>query len=145
MDAKVAGESAMRDLYASSDKSNCSYCVVRPGGLSDGEADGPSQIHVSQGDYYSAEISRKDVSQIAVAALLNKSTDFTTFELNNVKGLNVVSDKLPVPPSALVHTGATEYVGLLQGLVTDEDMKKNYPAYINDFRGNGLKPLSALI
>lgn len=144
MDAKIAGEAAMRDLYASS-SGNCAYCVVRPGGLSDGEADGPAQIHVSQGDYYSAEISRTDVAEVSVAALLSKSTDFTTFELNKIKGLNAATDKVPVPPDALVHAGAKDYAGLFNGLVTDDDMKKKYPVYINDFRGDGLKPLSALV
>lgn len=146
MDAKIAGESAMRDLYASSDKkSKCAYCVVRPGGLADGAPDGPSQIHVSQGDYYSAEISRADVAEISVAALLKPSTDFTTFELNKVKGLNAVSKELPVPPDTLTHTGKSRYADLLDGLLTDDDMKMKYPVYINNFRGNGLRPLSAIV
>ncbi len=31
----------------------------RPGGLSDAQAEGPELIHVSQGDVYSSEITRK--------------------------------------------------------------------------------------
>ena len=146
LSSQIAGEAAMRDLYASSaNTSNCAYCVVRPGGLSDAEADGPSQIHVSQGDYYSAEISRTDVAEISVASVLNKSTDFTTFELNKIKGLGASVKDLPVPPNALVHSGAADYAGLLDGLLTDDDMKKKFPVYINDFRGEGLKPLGEIV
>jgi len=144
MDAKIAGESVMRDLYASANKPNCSYCVVRPGGLSDAKVDGPTQIHVSQGDFYSAEISREDVAEISVAALANKSTDFTTFELNKVKGLTTISNKLPTPPDNLVHSEKSSYGALLDGLLTDDEMKKKYPVYLNDFRGDGMRPISAI-
>jgi len=76
---KMAGENAMRELYAGQDK--CVYCILRPGGLSDAPAEGPTKLHLSQGDIYSAEIFREDVAEVAVAALLKGSaTDNTTFE-----------------------------------------------------------------
>lgn len=48
MDAKIEGESAVRDLYAGS--TGPAYCVVRPGGLQDRpESAGTKNGHVSQG------------------------------------------------------------------------------------------------
>ena len=135
MDAKIAGEQVMRDLY--SGQSQCSYCVIRPGGLSDSPALGPSRIHVSQGDVFTAEITREDVAQVTIAALLKgRATDFTTFELNNIQGLSKVMDSLDNPPASLIHAGASSYSQLLTGLLTDKDMKEIYPNFINDFRGD---------
>lgn len=144
MDHKIAGEAVMRDLYANQDK--CSYCVVRPGGLSDAQAEGPKNIHVSQGDVYSAEITREDVAEVTVAALLKgAATDFTTFELNQKKGLAKVSKELETPPNELVHDGANSYDALLDGLLTDAQMKSTYPQYSNDFRGDKIKPISEVV
>lgn len=141
MDHKIAGEEVMRDLYAN--QSKCSYCVVRPGGLSDAQSEGPKVIHVSQGDVYSAEITRQDVAEVTVAALLKGSaTDFTTFELNQQKGLTKVLKDLEDAPAALVHNGAETYDALLDGLLTDGQMRSSYPQYMNDFRGDKIKPIS---
>ena len=144
MDHKIAGEAVMRDLYANQTK--CSYCVVRPGGLSDAKAEGPGLIHVSQGDVYSAEITRQDVAEVTVAALLKGSaTDFTTFELNQQKGLAKVSKDLETPPAELVHAGAKSYDALLDGLLTDSQIISSYPQYTNDFRGDKIKPISEVV
>jgi uncharacterized protein YbjT (DUF2867 family) len=144
MDYKIAGESVMRDLYA--EQSKCSYCVVRPGGLSDAAAEGPAKIHVSQGDVYSAEINREDVAEVTVEALLKgKATDFTTFELNNIKGLSKVSKDLETPPAALVHSGASSYSALLDGLITDSELNSSYPQYNSGFRGASIPPLSKVV
>ena len=98
---------------------------------------------MSQGDVYSAEITRQDVAEVSVAALLKgKATDFTTFELNMKKGLNKVSKDLETPGPALVHDGAKSYDALLDGLLTDEAMKSSYPQYMNNFRGDKIKPIS---
>eukprot|EP00559_Dactyliosolen_fragilissimus_P000906 CAMPEP_0184855722 /NCGR_PEP_ID=MMETSP0580-20130426/865_1 /TAXON_ID=1118495 /ORGANISM="Dactyliosolen fragilissimus" /LENGTH=399 /DNA_ID=CAMNT_0027350297 /DNA_START=38 /DNA_END=1237 /DNA_ORIENTATION=- len=147
MGYKIAGESVMRDLYAQQPSSSkCSYCVVRPGGLSDSPAEGPGEIHVSQGDVYSAEITREDVAEVTVAALLKgSSTDFTTFELNKIKGLAKVSDKLQTPPEELVHFGSSTYEALLDGLKTDNDMILKYPQYMNTFTGDKIEPVSAVV
>mmetsp|Transcript_17151 Transcript_17151/g.32475 ORF Transcript_17151/g.32475 Transcript_17151/m.32475 type:complete len:363 (+) Transcript_17151:104-1192(+) len=143
MGYKIAGENAMRDLYSKQNK--CSYCVVRPGGLSDAPAEGPSKIHVSQGDIYSAEINRDDVAEVAIAALLKGSaTDNTTFELNNIKGLSKVSKDLDEAPEELVHAGAASYEKLLDGLFSDKDMRKLYPQYMNDFNGGNIEPISEI-
>jgi uncharacterized protein YbjT (DUF2867 family) len=142
MDYKVAGEAVVRNLYSNAKGS--SYCIVRPGGLSDGPAVGPSKLHVSQGDVYSAEISRSDVAQLAVAALDSATTDNTTIEINNVAGLVKTEETLPDLPATLVHTGADSYAGLLQGLVKDGALQKQIPDIFSDFTGEGIKSLDSL-
>lgn len=147
MDNKMAGEAAMRDLYSASSKSPpLSYAVIRPGGLSDKPAIGPSKLHISQGDVYSAEVSREDVAEVTVATLLKgPATNFVTMELNNAEGLIKVFDDLPDAPKELVHTGASTYGGLLDGLLTDSEMRKSHKEYMNDFRGSGVEPLESLV
>lgn len=144
MDYKIAGEEVMRDLYAN--QSKCSYCVVRPGGLSDSKAEGPGLVHISQGDVYSSEITRQDVAEVTVAALIKgAATDNTTFELNQQKGLSKVSKDLETPPSELVHTAANSYGALLDGLLTDGQMKSSYPQFTSGFRGDKIKPISQVV
>jgi len=145
MDYKIAGESAMRDLYAG--QSACGYTVVRPGGLNDKPSVGSSKVHVSQGDVYSSEISRTDVALVTVAALLKgKATDGTTFELNQVEGVGKAMDSLPTPPTELVHAGASTFDGLLDGLLTDAQLKSKYGDLINDsFKGSGIEPVTSLV
>lgn len=153
MDYKIAGEAAMRDLYAATknnDTSNSnnplsSYVVVRPGGLVDTPAVGPSKLHVSQGDVYSSEVSRQDVAQITVAALLSPATNFVTFEVNQVEGLAKVMSSMPDLPTELVNTGGSTYSDLLTGLVGDTEMRNRYSSLVNEFRGNGIQPLENLM
>ena len=144
MDSKIAGEAAMRDLYASAGSKG--YAVVRPGGLNDKKTVGPAKVHVSQGDVYASEISREDVALVTVATLLKGSTtDGVTFELNQQEGLAKALKDLPDPPAELVHAGASSFDSLLDGLLTDEQIKKKYPSLINDFRGDGMPSLEELI
>jgi hypothetical protein len=146
MDSKIAGEAAVRDLYAAKGGPGLAYTVVRPGGLNDKPSAGPEKIHVSQGDIYSSEISREDVALVTVAALLKGSaTDFTTFELNQVEGLGKAMKTLPDAPTELVHAGAKSFDGLLDGLLTDKAIKSKYPDLIHDFRGDGLPPIEQLL
>ena len=143
MDSKMAGEVALRELYAG--KPNVAYTIIRPGGLSDKSSAGPSKLHLSQGDIYSAEVSREDVARVTVAALLKgKATDNTTFELNNQEGLIKAQGNLPDAPKELVHAGAPTFEQLLDGLLTDQEIKKKYPDIINDFRGEGIPPIEQL-
>jgi uncharacterized protein YbjT (DUF2867 family) len=144
MDYKIAGEAAMRDLYASSGKPGLAYAVVRPGGLSDKASAGSSKVHVSQGDVYSSEVTREDVAQVTVAALLSRAADNATFEVNQKEGLGKCMDTLPDLPPELVHAGSSSYAGLLDGLLSDAEMKKKYPALVNDFRGAGIEPVEQL-
>jgi NAD(P)H-binding len=149
MDYKIAGEAAMRDLYRAANNNNntpaLSYAVVRPGGLSDKPAVGPSQVHISQGDVYASEVSRQDVAEVTVAALLSATTDFVTFEVNQVEGLAKAMSSLPDLPKELVHAGAFTYSGLLLGLLPDAEMQNRYPSLVNDFRGSGIEPLASLM
>ena len=136
----------MRDLYAASGKPGLAYSVVRPGGLNDKPAIGSKNVHVSQGDVYSSEISREDVALVTVETLLKgAATDFTTFELNQVEGLGKAMGSLPDLSADLIHTGEPTYSKLLDGLYTDEAIKKKYPDLISDFRGDGLKPIDQLV
>ena len=142
---KIAGEAIMRDLYAASPNKSLAYTVVRPGGLSDKPSKGSAVVHVSQGDVYSSEVTREDVAQVSVAALLKgKSTDFTTFELNQVDGLIKAQSSLPDSPPQLVHAGAPTFEALLDGLFTDEEIKKKYPNLISEFRGDGIESIGKL-
>jgi hypothetical protein len=144
MDHKIAGEAVMRDLYASSGGKSA-YCVIRPGGLSDGKGGDPSILHVSQGDVYASEIAREDVSRITVAALLKgKETDNTTIEVNQLKGLNKAQADLPDLPKELVHAGGSSFEGLLDGLLSDSELKNKFPSLISDFRGDGIVPIEKL-
>ena len=97
-----------------------------------------------QGDVYSSAqtISRANVAHTVVSALLKgRATDSVTFEVaparalyKNDEGnvldlLNLPSKKqttIPDLPKALVHRNAYSYEDLLDGLVTDEDMNKQY-------------------
>lgn len=146
MDAKIAGEAAIRDLYA--DSNGPAYCIVRPGGLQNREESaGSANVHVSQGDVYASEIGRIDVAETCVAALLKgKATDFTTLEVNLVEGLIKCQRGLPDLPKELIHAGAPSFDSLLDGLLTDVEMKERYPELLNpDFRGDGLPSLETLI
>ncbi|GAX17092.1 hypothetical protein FisN_5Hh478 [Fistulifera solaris] len=144
MDSKIAGEAAMRDLYASAGSKG--YAVVRPGGLNDKKSVGSAKVHVSQGDVYASEISREDVALVTVATLLKgAATDGVTFELNQEEGLAKALKDLPDPPAELVHAGAPSFDALLDGLLTDEQIKKKYSSLINDFRGDGMPSLEELL
>uniref|UniRef100_A0A7S1DCB9 NAD(P)-binding domain-containing protein n=1 Tax=Cyclophora tenuis TaxID=216820 RepID=A0A7S1DCB9_CYCTE len=145
MDYKIAGEEAMRELYAASSDKSLGYAVVRPGGLSDGPPKGSAELNLSQGDVLSSEISRTDVAEVTVAALLKgAATDFTTFELNQNEGLNKAQGNLPDLPSELIHTGTSSYGGLLDGLFTDQEMQSKYPSIVNSFKGAGIEPIGNL-
>ena len=112
MDAKFAGESAMWDLYAASGKPALGHTVIRPDGLTLEPSVGPAKLHLSQGDVYSGEVTREDAALVAmaVAALVKgKATDFTTFELNQVKGIGKAMKELPDLPSELIHNGSSSF------------------------------------
>ncbi|KAL7566025.1 hypothetical protein ACA910_011044 [Epithemia clementina (nom. ined.)] len=146
MGYKIAGEEAVRDAYAAANKPGVSYTIIRPGGLSDGVSVGPGKVHLSQGDVYSSEIPRIDVAQVTVAALLKgPATDFTTFELNQQEGLQKALSTLPDLDSQLIHTGKASYDALLDGLLTDADMRQKYPDLMSGFKGGDkIEPLSSL-
>jgi hypothetical protein len=150
MDYKMAGEAAVRDLYgksAAGGGGGPAYAVIRPGGLNERPSVGPAKVHVSQGDVYSSEVTREDVALVTVAALLKGgATDFVTLEVNQVEGLGKAQGDLPDLPPELVHAGASSYDALLDGLLTDAQIKAKYPEIVNDsFRGSGIEPVSQLL
>lgn len=70
---KLEGENALR-------ASGAAYTVVRPGGLSD--APGGRALRLTQGDRLrSGSITRADVAQVCVEALLDTRARDTTFEV----------------------------------------------------------------
>ena len=146
MDYKIAGEAVVRDLYSKQAKAGQAYTIIRPGGLNEKPSVGSLKVHVSQGDVYSSEVTREDVALVTVAALLKgTATDSCTLELNQVEGLGKAMASLPDLPSELVHAGASSYDTLLDGLLTDSQLKAKYPDLINDFRGDNIEPVSKLL
>ena len=122
------------------------YTIVRPGGLSDKPSRGPDILHVSQGDIYTSEVSREDVAEVTVAALLKgKDSDFATFEVNQMQGLGKSQIEFPDAPRELIHVHATSYDELLSGLKTDAEMKSKYSDLISDFRGDDVEPIEKLL
>ena len=101
MDAKVAGEDAVRDLYrhlyrraADSNRRapregggndgyepTPSYTIVRPSGLLDGPGTGPSGLATNQGDEAAGFVNRADVAECCVAAGRSPATRGCTFEI----------------------------------------------------------------
>ena len=162
MDSKMAGEDAVRDLYSGQKKS--AYVIVRgAAALSDKPPIPASKLVVMQGDMYTsaASISRTNVAQMVVSALLSgKATDFCTFEVAPAVQLyqndeaNIL-DILGLPswtqtmdpdlPEQLFHrnTRLGQYEDLLQGLLTDEEMRREYGSSIlsNYPQEGGLKEL----
>lgn len=72
MNLKRKGEVAVEDMYsnyyaASDEPKKPSYVIVRPGGLSDGPAAGPSNVELNQGDTIIGEVSRQDVADCVAA------------------------------------------------------------------------------
>jgi hypothetical protein len=81
-----------------------------------------------------------------VAALIKgKATDNTTFELNQVEGIGKTMGSLPDLPAELIHTGSSSFDALLDGLLTDAELKKKLPDVISDFRGVGVEPIEKLV
>lgn len=122
------------------------YAIVRPGGLTDKPSIGSELIHVSQGDVYSSDVPREDVALVIISALLGgKKTDFTTFEVNQVEGLDKSQGNLPPIPDRVVHAGSPTFDSLLDGLLTDTAIKNYYPDLINDFRGSGIESIDQIM
>lgn len=159
IDAKISGETAVRDLYKDMrkekvDSKRQAYVIIRPAAaLSNKRAIPVDELLVMQGDVYSSAetISRTNVARLVVSALLKgKATDFVTFEVapavklyKNDEGnfwdlLGLSTRKqttTPDLPKALVHKKASSYEELLDGLVADDDMLKQYGSIVNDYRG----------
>lgn len=75
---KILGEDAVRALYF--DRDGQYYTVVRPGGLSEDPARGPSALELNQGDEVSGRVSRDDVAAICIESITREDTKNATFE-----------------------------------------------------------------
>jgi uncharacterized protein YbjT (DUF2867 family) len=85
MQYKIMGEDALRAAYATEEAKGLSYAIIRPGGLVDGPAVGPSKIELNQGDTIAGEINRSDVAECAAAAAISKTIpSAVTFELSEL-------------------------------------------------------------
>lgn len=88
MSEKIQGEDAVRDLYQRwvdpSLADTCTYTIIRPGGLTEEPALGPSGLELNQGDTKSGRISRTDVASLCVQSMLfPQYTSRSTFECYN--------------------------------------------------------------
>ena len=113
MDAKIAGEDAVRRLYAAPGlaEKNIGYTVVRPGGLLRDPGMGVSAVELNQGDTKSGRINRADVAAICIESLESKAAFDTTFECyykDTAKGLDDVMKSNAAAVGAGVKTTPTE-------------------------------------
>ena len=113
MDAKIAGEDAVRKLYAAPGlaEKNIGYTVVRPGGLLRDPGLGVSAVELNQGDTKSGRINRADVAAICIESLDSKAAFDTTFECyykDTAKGLDDVMKSNAAAVGAGVKTTPTE-------------------------------------
>ena len=113
MDAKIAGEDAVRKLYAAPEliEKNIGYTVVRPGGLLRDPGMGVSAVELNQGDTKSGRINRADVAAICIESLDSKAAFDTTFECyykDTAKGLDDVMKSNAAAVGAGVMTTPTE-------------------------------------
>jgi nucleoside-diphosphate-sugar epimerase len=89
MDAKLAGESAVRALYATAPP-GITYTIVRPSGLRDADwaarlpARGPAALEINQGDEVAGSISRADLAAVAVECAAMNAAAGATFEVYDV-------------------------------------------------------------
>ena len=94
MRAKIEGEDALRALYF--DRDECDYVIVRPGGLTEDEPKGVSDVELNQGDDKSGRISRADVAAICVEAAaaartpLASNATFECYWADTAKSLEAV-------------------------------------------------------
>ena len=113
MDAKIAGEDAVRKLYAAPGlaEKNIGYTVVRPGGLLRDPGLGVGAVELNQGDTKSGRINRADVAAICIESLDSKAAFDTTFECyykDTAKGLDDVMKSNAAAVGAGVKTTPTE-------------------------------------
>ena len=139
MDAKIAGEDALRSLYAAPGVAarGIGYTVVRPGGLTREPPLGVGAVELNQGDDKSGRIARSDVAAICVESLASAAAFDTTFECyygdtakelnavfaSNAKGIASGDASGATNPTAVVQSGrerrAETWPKLFDGLQKD--------------------------
>ena len=120
MEYKLKGEDSLRAIYAGVPE--CSYTIIRPGGLTDGDADGVQKIEINQGDAISGEIKRADVAECAIAAALSqKIPNNTIFEIYKSNGSGPLEKGLSQPTG--YERKGNSYEDLFEGLKSDGSVK----------------------
>mmetsp|Transcript_14506 Transcript_14506/g.22754 ORF Transcript_14506/g.22754 Transcript_14506/m.22754 type:complete len:374 (-) Transcript_14506:173-1294(-) len=151
MDYKIAGETALRGLYAAAGDPDLSYTVVRPGGLSDRPSRGPAGVELSQGDVLSAEIGREDVAEVTVAALLSPAAKDATIECYGAGGETLfgvptgaakLAKGLPDVDPKYVHRASASFEALFEGVLSDAEMSKT--GLVSDYVGVKIESLDSL-
>ncbi|KAL3799096.1 hypothetical protein ACHAWO_005368 [Cyclotella atomus] len=130
MKAKIDGENEVRALYNNQKliDQGVGYTIVRPGGLTNEAATGPSFLEVNQGDDKSGRLSRADVAQICIGCLDVAGTFDTTFEcylkdtakpVDNVGLSNILRSTDPTSYRSGNEGNGETWSELLGGLKTD--------------------------
>jgi len=107
---KRRGENRMREVLKDS---GCDYVIIRPGGLRDTPALGPTKTELNQGDTVVGSIPRQDVAAAAVAAAIAPKdlVSRTTFEMYSLDPENEVEPNRLLPwyalPSGYESSGLT--------------------------------------
>ena len=81
MEEKIKGEDTVRVLYKETGGNDCTYTIIRPGGLTEEEGKGVANLELNQGDTKSGRIARADVASLCIeSTLYPKLAGGTTFE-----------------------------------------------------------------
>lgn len=81
MKAKFEGEQTLKKIYAN--QADCSYTIIRPGGLTIEEPLGAAGIELNQKDEVSGRISRWDVASLCIECIGSKDCANVTLECYN--------------------------------------------------------------
>jgi dTDP-4-dehydrorhamnose reductase len=128
MKAKIDGENEVRALYENKKDQGLGYTIVRPGGLTNEAAMGPSFLEMNQGDDKSGRLSRADVAGICIGCLDVAGTFDTTFEcylkdtakpVDNVGLSNILRSTDPTSYRSGRERNGETWDELLGGLKTD--------------------------
>lgn len=116
MNYKLDGENALKAVYAQSGDAGLSYAIIRPGGLLDNNAVGPSKIELNQGDTISGEVNRADVAECAAAAATSlKLPPNVIFEVYEQGKSGPLEGRFPTK-SGYEQNGKNSYDELFEGL-----------------------------
>jgi len=162
MDAKLAGEDELRDVYRAAAAAGrtkgdtISYTIVRPSGLLDGPGKGVTALAVNQGDEAAGFIHRVDAAETAVEASANVNCANVTFEVydagtatptRTLSVADVLSDPILRTVVAVVTGSAFRGIGGRGGEGGDERDASRARATLRERRGgdwstllSGLEP-----
>ena len=129
MKAKIDGENEVRAIY--SGQSECSYTIIRPGGLTLEIGKGVQEIELNQGDSFSGRISRCNVAALCIESVDDESTKNVTFEcygvgtgspLSSVGLNNLFKRKSNTKATTGYEKTGSTYSELFEGLINDKKL-----------------------